>query len=117
MSKVTSIFVIATGAFMHQGNVVTPGSKVELTPSDAYNLLGRGKVQLVEGQNVGPAGGELDDNSGPSKEEIIAHLKTLNKGPLVQFAKDNDIQIDESKNKDVILEEVIAAVEKFDDEE
>lgn len=116
MSKVTSLFVIATGAFMHKGNVVTPGSKVELTPSDAYNLLGRGKVQLVEGQEVtDPHGG--GDNDGPTREEVIAHLRTLNKGPLVQFAKDNDIEIDESKNKDIILEAVIAAVEKFDDEE
>lgn len=119
MSKVTSVFVIASGAFMANGNMVLPGSKVELSPSDAYGLINRGKAKLVEGQNLG-GGSDADndfDDKGPTKEQIIAHLKTLNKGPLVQFAKDNDIEIDDSKNKEIILATVIEAVNNFKDDD
>lgn len=119
--KPTSIFVIAQTAFMKDGEVVTAGTKVELEPGIAYNLVQRGKAKLVEGQELTASTGYNDaDNDGPQKDEILKHLMSLTKDKLVQFAKDNAIDVDEKANKDEILAVVQHAVEenyKADNEE
>lgn len=119
--KPTSIFVIAESAFMKDGNVVSRGTKVELEPGIAYNLVQRGKAKLVEGQELTASTGyQENDNEGPNRQEILDHLKGLTKDKLVQFAKDNAIDVDEKANKDEILAVVQHAVEenyKAEDEE
>lgn len=120
--KPTSIFVTALSAFMKDGNVVTAGTKVELEPGIAYNLVQRGKAELVEGQELTASTAYTNDDNddGPKKDEILKHLMGLTKDKLVQFAKDNSIDVDEKANKDEILAVVQHAVEenyKADNEE
>lgn len=99
---------------MKDGEVVSRGTKVELEPGIAYNLVQRGKAELVEGQELTASTGYQQDvdNDGPGKNEILEHLKSLTKDKLVQFAKDNKIDVDEKANKDEILAVVQHAVEQ-----
>ncbi len=117
--KPTSIFVIARSAFMKDGNIVTAGTKVELEPGIAYNLVQRGKAELVEGQELTASTGYRDDDdNGPKKEEVLKHLMGMTKDKLVQFARDNQIDVDEKANKDEILAVVQHAVEdRFDNDQ
>lgn len=118
--KPTTIFVTAVSAFMKDGEVVRRGTKVELEPGIAYNLVQRGKAELVEGQELTASTGYQQDvdNDGPQRQEILDHLKGLTKDKLVQFAKDNKIDVDEKANKDEILAVVQHAVEQnYDDQE
>jgi len=112
--KPTMIVVTAVSAFMKDGEVISRGTKVELEPGIAYNLVQRGKAELVEGQELNASTGYQsdNDNDGPKMEEILAHLKGLTKDKLVQFAKDNSIDVDEKANKDEMLAVVQHAVEQ-----
>lgn len=112
--KPTEIAVTAVSAFMKDGDVVRRGTKVYLEPGIAYNLVQRGKAELVEGQELTASTGyQADqDNEGPQLEDLLAHLKGLTKDKLVQFAKDNKIDVDEKANKDEVLAVVQHAVEE-----
>ncbi len=56
-----NVYLVVTSAFVLAGDIVTPDMLVEVTDSEARNLLSRGKARLATADDGVPVEGQEDD--------------------------------------------------------
>ncbi len=94
-----------------QKAVIAAGAAFETTPEQEAYLLRVGAAREAKGGASAP---KVTEQPAAGTGDA-ADLDTKTKAELIKFAEDNDIEIDASANKPVILDTIEAALAADDD--